>query len=246
LQCLLIVYINKIRSEVPKFLTEFEFYRMLQRELPEDVYPDGAPSAYFSTADMDAVAAVAASGYANLARIYDNMFPQYAEENISDWELLVFGYYLDSSLSLSQRRDKIVGKIRERRGITIPDMIAITKSVIGLDKEIEIWERGCDSGGWMIGVSQLGINTILNGANLVNATGPDLCHKSPSDYGLTADEWALAQEEAYTYDVRVYNYTLTALELEQLDAALSKGEPARSQHVITSGLTDADKLSGTT
>jgi hypothetical protein len=231
---------------MPKFLSQFEIYRMLQRELPEDVYPDGAPSGFYSTADMDSVAAVAASGYAKLARIYDNMFPQYADESIADWELLVFGYYLDTALTLQQRRDKIVGKIRERRGLTIPDMIAVTRSVIGLDKDVEIWEWGCETAGWMIGVSQLSISTYLNQANLVNATGPTLCHDTPADHGMTADEWALAQEQAYTYDVRVYNYTLTAQELIELDAALNKAEPARSQHKIISGLTDADKIVGTT
>ena len=83
-----------------KFLSRDEVYRLLQRELPEGVYPDGAPSSYYSTADIDSVASVASTGYANLQRIYDNYWPQSADEFLSTWEITVFAKNLSASLTL--------------------------------------------------------------------------------------------------------------------------------------------------
>jgi len=231
---------------MPKFLTRQEVYRGLQRELPPDAYPDGAPSAFFSTAENDSIAYVAADAYSNASAIYANMFPQTATEEISNWEIAVFGRPLDTALSLSERRDRVLTRVRGRKGLTINDMISIVQSVIGSDKLVDISEWGCATGGWMIGISQLGIETILNGARLTDATGADLCAKDPSDFGKTEEEWAIMQEEAYTYQVNVYGYTLTATELAEVNAQLNEFEPARSQHVIVDGLDPNDMLGGAT
>lgn len=231
---------------MPKFLSRAEMYRTLQRELPEKVYPDGAPSGYYSTADMDSIADVACTGYANLQRVYENYWPQTADEKIADWEMLAFARLLDASLTLAQRRDRIVTKIRSRKGLTINDMKEVVLGIIGSTKLVDISEWGCSSGGWMIGISQLGIETILNGQRLVDATGENLCEKTWTDFGKTEAEWLEMREEAYTYQVNIYDYTLTQAEYDEIDAALSETEPARSQHIILSGLNSADMLGGTT
>lgn len=234
------------------FLTAQQTYRMWQRELPEGAYADGAPSAFFTTASVYAKSVLVESSYDNMELMYLNYFAQTAEEKQSEWEIKVFGFSLDASLDLAIRRQKVLNQLRLKPGITINDMLNAIRSVIGDDKDIEIGEWGCnccDTGNgmvWSIGVSQLGINTILGGGNRMAITpflypGADFCG-DPSQFGLTEEEWQIMREEAYTYSVLVYSYTLTAQEMIDVDAILTKSEPARSQHFIFDGLDPADHL----
>lgn len=229
---------------MPKFLSRAEVYRILQRELPDGVYPDGAENDFYSTADMAAIADCAATGYANLERVYENSFPKTADERITDWEFVAFGKLLSGSLSLPEKQDKVSARIRARKGLTKQDMIDIVKSIIGTDKLVEVANWGCHDGGWSIGESELSISTILNGARQVDVTGTAICEADASDYGKTDAEWAIMQEEAYTYEVLIYDYTLSADERTEIDSELSIFEPARSQHVITDGLDSNDMLEG--
>lgn len=219
------------------FLSREQIYRMLQRELPEKVYPDGAASAYFSTADNSAIAGVIETTYNNLQRIYNNYWPQLADERMSDWEFTVFGFNLDASLTLQERRDRVLAKFRSRRGITLPDMENVVRGILGPDVVFEIIEWGCNSGGWILDESLLDYSTYLNGANMVDATGDDVCHTGPLNF--SPEEWEIHQEEAYTYEVLIYGYTLTAAERAEIDRQLSIEEPARSRHIITDGLGEA-------
>ena len=231
---------------MPKFLTRAEVYRLLQRELPEGAYPDGQEDAFYSTADMASVAACAASGYTNLERIYENYWPQSANERLLDWQILAFAKLLSSGLSVAEQQDRITQKIRSRKGLTVQDMKDIVLSVIGSDKLVDVIEWNCSSGGWMIGVSQLSINTFLNGYRMVDAVGPNLCEQTPADFGLTEEQWQGMREQAYTYEIRIYGYTLSANEYTEIDETLSVYEPARSQHKITDGLDPNDQLDGDT
>lgn len=228
------------------FLTREQIYRLLQRELPEGVYPDGPASAYFSTADMDASASTMASAYENDRKIYDNSWPQDADEKIADWEIKVFGELAPISLSLEERQDRVLTRLRSRLGITASDMKQVVLTVIGSDKLVEIIEWGCKCGGWMIGISQLGIETFLNafGPEFLQVTGPNLCSASPSEYGLTEEQWLELREQAYTYEVRIYDYTLTEAERAEINRQLLKEEPAGSHHVITDGLDPDTMLEG--
>jgi hypothetical protein len=228
---------------MPKFLSREEIYRMLQRELPPNVYPDGAPEKFYSTADMNSIAEVVAAGYENLSEIYDNNWPQTATHKLADWEMVAFGFPLEAALTLEQRRDRTVAKIRSRKGLTGKDMVDVVKGIIGTDKLVDVSEWGCLTGGWLISESQLGIETILNGQNLVDVTGTAPC-ADPADFGKSPAEWAEMQEEAYTYQVNIYGYTLTAKELAALDQALTIAEPARSRHVIVDGLDPNDMIEG--
>lgn len=230
---------------MPKFLSRAEFYRLLQRELPQDVYPDGEPDKFYSTADMDAIADCAATGYGNLEKIYNNYFPQDADERISAWEFIAFAKTLPASLTLQERRDRIVVKIRQRKGIRKQDMIDTVKGIIGSDKTVDLIGWGCSSGGWMIGVSQLGISTFLNMfPGRLGIVGSDICEKTAAELGITEQQLLDMKEEAYTYEIRIYGYTLTADEREEIDLALSEVEAARDNHVITDGLDPADTLDG--
>lgn len=233
---------------MPKFLTREEVYRILQRELPEGVYPDGAPSAYFSTADMDSVAALAASGYDNLETIYDNYFAQLADEKSEDWEIKVFGQVLPATQSLADRRSRVLAKVRSQLGITKADMVAVVQSVIGLDKDVVVvnWSDRDGDGTWRIGLSQLGVTTILGGASTWRAYGDTAACDDGSTFGLTPDEMLAVREQAYTYEVRIYSYTMTADEAAEVEELLTHYEPARSAHVVLDGLDAADKPDGDT
>lgn len=224
-----------------KFLSRHEIYRLLQRELPEGAYPDGPPSRYYSTADMDSVAAGLASGYTNLERIYDNYFPQTADESQPDWEFKVFGTPLNSNISLQMRRDAVLNKVRNPYGIRKLDMINVVKSIIGLDQLVEIIEWGCADGAWILNESELEISTYLGGADLMAYPGRSACDIPD---GLTAEQWAIYQEDAYSYDVLIYDYTLTAAQREEIERQLNIEEPARSRHFIYDGLDSADMISG--
>lgn len=229
---------------MPKFLTRQEVYRLLQRELPANAYPDGAEDAFYSTADMASIADCAATAYGNLERIYENQWPQSADERMSDWEIIAFNRLLPAGLTLAERQDRTTIKIRTRKGLTRNDMKELVQSVIGSDKVVDIIEWGCSNGAWIIAESQLAIETFLGGYNPLLATGPDLCSKTAADFGLSEATWNGIREQAYTYEVRIYGYTLTAEERTEIDETLSIYEPARSRHVITDGLDPLDTLDG--
>lgn len=230
---------------MPIFLTREQIYRVLQRELPPDTYPDGVPSGFLSTAENDSVAGVLAVAYGNLSHIYDNYVPQTATDKIPDFELMMFGKYADATLSDEERRQRIINKFRAIRSIS---KIGVSGSILAAvpNLNFEIIEWGSETGGWLIGLSQLGIETILNGERLVDAVGPGLCNADPADFGKTPEEWAEMQLEAYTYEVRIYGHILSTAERAALEAALSQDEPARSTHVITDNLDPNDRIDGTT
>ncbi len=220
---------------MPYFLTRQEIYKILQRELPDNVYPQGPPSAFYSTAENDSVAKVTATAYENLERIYDNYFPQTADEKLPDWELAVFGEQLDGSLyTLAERRDLVIQRIRTRKGITVQDMIDAVKSIIGSDKNVEIGERNAHTGAWRLGASKLGKETFLRKwyGGFPNLYGPDACDRTAAEFGLTEEELLSYRRQAYLYDVRIIGYTPTADELNRIDLILKKSEPARSDHNI--------------
>lgn len=232
---------------MPKYLSEVELYDIIQRELPEDVYPYGSPDQYLASADSDSTAKVFSTMYSNLARIYENYYPMTTDERIADWETQVFGYNLDTSLTLTQRRDRVIAKIRARYGFSVPDMQRVVESIIGNSHTFQIVELGCEHGSWLLEESELEVETFLGGSFPFDwTTVGDLCGLTAMDFGVTEQELLDAREDAYTYEVRIYTYTLTSIERDSLDAALSREEPARSQHIILDGLNIADYIGGGT
>lgn len=232
---------------MPIFLTTNQIYRIIQRELPpENVYPDGPASAFFSTADSYATAKTLGDAYSSLSNIYDQYFPQYSTDRLADWEVLVLGKNLPETLTLQQRRDRVLAKIRSQKRATPTDMRAIVYTIIDPSIPVEIVEWGCGDAGWVLDVSQLEVSTILNEFNNLNLVGPNLCAKDAADFGLTEQEFLDYRAQAYTYEVRIYGYTLTAQETIDLEEALSAGEPARSKHLVVDGLNPADMIGGTT
>lgn len=219
------------------FLSQNDVYRMLQRELPEDVYPDGAASAFYSTSDMGAVAGVVADAYANAQTIHSNYWPQSAVDRLADWEITAFGYNLDASLSVAQRQSQVTEQIRTRKGIRKSDMLGIVLGILGSGVEVEIIGWGDKTGAWVLGESELGSSTFLGGSIPRNSVyGANVWQLGWAHFGITEAQWRQLQADAYTYEVRIYGYTLTAKQRKQIDQALSIFEAARDQHIITDGL----------
>jgi hypothetical protein len=99
--------------------------------------------------------------------------------------------------------------------------------------------------GWKIGHSGLGINTYLGGfmepilANLDDYRANALAQPSVAMLpwaGTPTYSWAMAQNIAYTYELRIYGYALPAGLLSALDLMLSRNEYARDKHIIRDNL----------
>lgn len=260
---------------MPIFPTQHQIYRALQRELPDLVYPDGAPTAFFSTADMDAVAKVGASGYISASAIYDNYFPQTSDASIDDWVFKMFGFLFQAGIDLPTKRQRVIDKVRKIGSIDLFDVLTIVAKYVPQGTYAQI-KFACGAHAyWVLGVSLLGIDTILAGGQ-------------PGNIGITPDNiknwcsfistlhWRLGQDglgfntflsyiqytdlasfqaNAFEYDIRIFDYTIPAVDLANMEIELQGGEPARSAHRIfqnvslaSSGLDtivpNADKFSG--
>lgn len=232
----------------PTFLSREDVYAVLQRELPEGAYPGGPPSGSFSGADLGAVSKVVETAEDNLEQIYDNYSPQFADSDATTQnELLYLGQTLPGTLSLQERRNRVVAKIRTRRRTTPKDLEAVAYTVVDSSVPVEVVELGCSGGSWILDESELEISTYLSGwygGQFLFRS--DWCTVTAAELGITEQDYQDYRSEVYTYEVRIYGYTLTAQERTDLDKALTKAEPSRSLHVIVDGLDPADEISGDT
>lgn len=229
---------------------------MLQRELPEGVYPDGPPTAFFSTADMDSVAAVGASGYQSLQTIYNNYFPQSSTEKIDDWVIRMFGQLFDGNPSVQTKRDRVIAKIRSQPTLNRWQLLTTIVKYLPENVFCQVFHAcGNEPGNqpfWLLGVSLLGIDTIL-------------AAKSADQIGITPDNilnwcqfvstlhWRLGQDglgdttflsyiswqdlssfqaTAFQYEIRIYDYTMPDADVSAMLAEITAAEPARSAHLF--------------
>lgn len=225
---------------MPKFLSKKEIYNIIQRELPDKTYAySSRPSEFYTTSDDDSSAFIMSKMYENLEVIYNNYFPQTSLESLESWEITVFGAVDETNATVSERRDRLLAKIRSRKGITVQDIIDIVYSVIGSDKDIEIIEKGCESGAWILGKSKLSRNTFLGISSVVGGVsvppGFSACQDSAwEELGITEEQFRELQTQAYSYEIRIRDYDATQLERDKLTSELNKFEPARSRHTIIS------------
>ena len=222
------------------FLEQATLYRIIQRELPEDVYPDaGDPSLYWSTSDSAAEAEILAQLYVRYETMWDNYWPQTADADaIPHHEMAHFGA-ISTALALQARRDRVLAKMRALPSLSVTDVLAAALVELPDGTIAQIIEWGCSGGGgtWHIGVSELGVGTILGGyGSHFYPAGTDLCMEDGSEFGMTEEEWEQAQQNAYTYELRIYEYTMTDAEAVAVDRALTKAEPSEAFHFITDGL----------
>ncbi len=126
--------------------------------------------------------------------------------------------------------------------MAVKDLTTIAEAELPAGTVVQIVEWGCISAGgsWYIGESELGYSTIFGGGGNYYAPGVDICQKDGSDVGLTPTQWANYLDGAYTYEIRIFEYTPTAAELQALERAITKAEPSRSKHIVRSNLTVDD------
>jgi hypothetical protein len=242
---------------MPYFPVQYDLYRVMQREAPEDVYLDGAPTAGYSTADQYASALTIANVYATLQVVYLNEFPQSADERIDDWEIKLFGSAINSGSSLGDRRAALLRKVRAMPSITLWQILTIVVSYLPIGVYAQVVPLGCGQGGgsWVLGVSRLSSETILGWADHVSLNNPnnlDLCSLVKGDgwrigaSRLNVDTKlsgsnsyqtiSLLQKKAYTYEIRIFEYALTGAQLQAMLLAVTANEPARSAHILKQNL----------
>lgn len=211
------------------FMTKAELYRLLHRESPPDVYPDGEGSRYVSTAETDSVADACQKTYATMEQIYNNLFVVTSDERIADFEISYFGT-ISVGLTLEERRARILAKIRSQNDMSrwalLTQVAALVPGVIvnlieghTLDNLQSYDIRGTD-------------------ADLV--WGPDWTAGDPAPAGVTVTTELRNNEAAllairnivYRYYVVIFSDALTQSTKDLLDETLTYGEPARSAHTF--------------
>lgn len=244
------------------FLTQQQLYMLIQRELPEDVYPiAGDQSTYLSTADSGSTAQMIRKVYEHLETAYDNQWPQHANvEGIALHEIARFGK-LSPSLALQERRDRVLGKMRALPSMSDPDLISLVEGLLPagpfepfastrvldavddndleqelVDLVVETYRWNYPGNTWRLGESLLGVDTILGGGMRAPA-GVDVCEYTFAELGYSSNAQLLdARENAYSYDVNIYDgdvvVDVTSEMLATIEEELSAAEPARSRHHI--------------
>lgn len=231
---------------MPLFLDRDQLYDTIQRELPEDVYPHGDPQAFMSTKESFASARVLEDAYAVLRRVWVNFFPQDADEEITKHEVAHLGAVQDASQSLDDRRAAVLAQMRDQSSCSRWDLLmrAVAFLPAGTPARILGWAE-IYAGGWELGARGLGFDTYLGGFEQPmlesEATYREYAVDQPDVAmlpwdGAPAMPWATAQQIAYTYELRIYGYTLSAAERAKLDELLSRNEYGRDAHVIRDGL----------
>lgn len=145
---------------MPIFLTRSQLYRMIQRELPEGAYPDGPPTAFYSTADSDATAAVLGGAYSNLESIYDNFFPQFSTDRLTDWEIEVLGAPQDATKSLVARHAAVIAHFRSQQTISYSSILAQLQEIFSISDLIEE-NNTVVTPDWLLDFGTLDSNTYL-------------------------------------------------------------------------------------
>lgn len=230
---------------MPYFLTVNDIYRILQRELPEDVYPDGDPAKFNSTADMFCVAGAVSGVYASTQIIYNNFFPQSSVEQLIDWEIKVFGAPLPTGLTIAERQARIINQERQDISISLWDMLLIVNSYVGpgvFTQIVEFSGATDTSDTWVLNESELDFSTILGAGNPLLYSGADGCARANADYlnPATRQQVIDARTQAYGYEVRIFGTSLSADDLANLTLQLQTLGPARSDFTIAQNLNLAD------
>lgn len=241
---------------MPIFLTQQQIYKMLQRELPEGAYPGGPPSAYFSNSDMDSVANVGASGYQSLQKIYNNYFPQTSTEKIDDWVFKMFGTLFDASVPLQTKRDRVIAKIRSQPTINFWQILTTVVKYLPNGVFAQVYHACGAHQFWQLGVSLLGIDTILGGKQAADIGITDANIQNWCQFVSTL-HWRLGQDglgdttflsyinwvdladfqaTAFQYEIRIFGYQLSPTDLIAMDNEVSAIEPGRSSHIIRQNL----------
>ena len=231
---------------MPIFLTATDVFNILEREQPEGVYPHGAPQNYVSTAENFAIGAAVSGVYTAMQSVYQNIFPQSATaDEISAWEVRTFGANLPASYTLQQRINRVLGQIRSNVSMSLWDLLLIVNSYVPDGVYTQIQELGKTTGKnveqWSIGSSPLGSDTYLGVGN-GGYFGPNADVLANADWmlgGTTRDSVNAIRNQAYGFQIRIFNYSITNIQLADLTSSISSLDKAVSNYAIFQNLDPA-------
>jgi hypothetical protein len=214
---------------MPSFLTKAQISRILQRELPEFLYPDGAESDYVSTAEVGSIAQCLSSVYSTMESIYNNHFPLTTNEKIGDWETTVFGKTQSGDLTLEERKGQVLAFLRAENNISF---FTVLKAIIALVPEgivVEIRPRT------FVGDP---ITADLKGDLADEVWGPDWQSGDPAPSDVTVtdairNDYAsllIVRTQAYRYACIIWGGSISAELQAVIEKTLLTIEPARCKH----------------
>jgi len=241
------------------FLNTDQIYKLLNRELPPDAYPNtqSYPD-YYSSSSIYAKAYVMNQLYCNMSKVYDNIFPQTANDQIDDWVQKCFGKLFPGNTTLTQKRNAVINKIRSKPNLTQWQLLTGVVGLLPPGTFAQIWARNNVFPGWKLGEQALGTDTWLNGDHYDTLSGVDIS----TWYTFVANlQWRLGQgllgtssklgkyayadvmrraNNAFGYEVRIFGLSLSTELYQTIDEQLSQAEPARSAHLIRDNLNLSD------
>lgn len=249
------------------FLDRNTIYRIIQRELPgPDVYPDGAPDAFFSTSDSMSTAIVLEGVYNAASGTYNEMFPGSSVDRIDDWCQAVFGQKFDATVTLIEKQQRVLTKLQKIPSLSTWALLTLALSYVPAGTFVRLFHfcgPNGNHGNWILGQSQLGYDTYLASlapaqigipANVLDDMANEWCpFISNLHWRLGVDELGVEtflaylkyidianfQQDAYLYQVLIFNKgqpQLSAETIASMDADLSANEPGRSGHRIVQNL----------
>ncbi len=241
---------------MPSFLTKSQIYDIINRELPEGLFsysPD--PSKFYITSELDSYAFTIAATYDTMKSIYENEFVTTANEKISDFELMYLGV-ISVSLSLEEKRSRILAKIRTQAFVSLWDILTFVASYLPEGTYVQILENGKSGGydSWSLGYSQLDLSTYLGNVSLQQLYGEDADLVWTGDWeqgdpipagvfcdpNITQASVIGMRDMAYSYEIRIFGYELTGEILVNFQKDLDVIHPVRSKYYIAQNLVLAD------
>lgn len=243
---------------MPSFLSQTEIYNIINRELPEGLFAySPAPSTFYVTAELDSYAATISDCYTEAMQpIYTNMFVTTADVKIPDFEIMYFGKRAVGDLTLEERRQRILSKIRSQASCSLWDILLFCASYIPEGKFVQVVEYNKQNGYdiWKLDVSKLDYNCYLalgrtqalagELADQVWTSGWNYLDPLPDGViapdALTQTEVLAMRENAYRFGILFFDYTFTADALLQLKSDLNEIIPVRSDYSILDNLVLAD------
>lgn len=233
------------------FLNVDQILDLFFGELPDGVYADDRANdpdpdnRSYSSSELLAMSTLLAGMYDNLDDIYQNKFVSTIQpDGLNAWEVDYFAAVQDSLLPFNVRQANLLAAVRAVGSIALPaiqNLVAGILAPFGLSFAILPYcgqSNGTTQGAWVLGLSQLGLDTFLALEDPLIGTGlgvgetPLDCNLNYAAAGLTAQDLANIQATAYTYEVLIYG-NANADTLATLDRVLTQKEPARSTHIIT-------------
>jgi hypothetical protein len=190
----------------PFFPDVEQILTILMGELPDGVFasdraddpnPDNRS---YTSSELRAHAQMLANLYSNLETIYlDKFVTTVTPTGLASWEKDFFASAQDGSLPYATRQQNLLAKVRANGGISLPAIASVISGIltpVGLTFGIFPWNgqyNGTTYGAWILGFSELGLDTYLAELDPLTGTGvgvgetPLDCSLNYAAAGITAD-----------------------------------------------------------